>query len=1025
MLNALVKAAIDHARIVTVAAAVLLVAGGLTLRHAAYDVFPEFVPPQAEVQTEAPGLTAEQVEQLVTRPIEQAVAGAAGVDVVRSESYQGLSTVSVTFRDGADPYRARQIVSEALGEAAASLPAGSGPPKVSPLTSSTMDLLKIGLTSDTLDPMALRDLAQWTVRPRLLAAAGVARATVYGGQTRRIEIRVRPDQLARYNLGFDDVIAAARSATGIAGGGYIDTPEQRIVLEARGQVSTPAGIAAAPVADNAGVPVRLGDVAEVVEAAAPMDGDALIMGRPGVLISLSSQYGANTLEATRSVEAALAELEPALKARGATVRSDLHRPADFIDAALGGILEDLLIGAVLIAVVLFVFLRNPRAVAISFLSIPLSLLAAVIVMDRLGWTLNTMTLGGLAVALGVVVDDAVIDVENIVRRLRLAGPEAPAALTVLKASLEVRAPVIYATLVVALVLAPVLFLTGLQGAFFSPLAGAFILATLASLLVAMTVTPALGLLLLRGSRLPDEPRALTRIKTAQDRLLTRLSVRPRAAVIISALAMVLTVGGSALFNSELLPAFREGHFVVGVAARPGTSLAAIGRSGAAMSRDLMAIDGVQAIEMQAGRSQGGEDAFGTERAEFHVQLKPGLSGKAQDRIQADIQTALDGYPGFETEVLTFLGDRIGESLSGQTASLVVNVYGPDLDALDKAAADIRTVLETVPGATDVQLGAAPTTPTIRIDLDPVAVGRYGLTPQAVLEAVQAAWQGAVVAQAYRQDQAIDITVVTPPELRGRPEAVGDLLLRSATGALVPLKTLADVRLVDGRTVIAHNGGRALQTVTANPSPRDVVRVTRAAQAAIARDVRLPAGAYVEYAGTASGGAAARNQLLLNTGIALVGVVILLVLAFGNARAVLLILGSAPGALVGGVAAVALTGGSLSLGGLVGFVALFGIAARNAILLLSHTEHLVRFEGHPWTLDTVLAATRERTTPILMTALVTALGIVPLALQTGQAGREIQGPMAIVILGGLLTATATSLLVLPSLVWRFWRPRAEG
>ncbi|OGN50052.1 MAG: hypothetical protein A2352_09330 [Caulobacterales bacterium RIFOXYB1_FULL_67_16] len=331
----------------------------------------------------------------------------------------------------------------------------------------------------------------------------------------------------------------------------------------------------------------------------------------------------------------------------------------------------------------------------------------------------------------------------------------------------------------------------------------------------------------------------------------------------------------------------------------------------------------------------------------------------------------------------------------------------------------------MPGAADVQLGAAPSSPTVRIDLDPVAVGRYGLTPQEVLDTVQAAYQGAVAAQVYRQDRAIDITVVTPPALRAQPEAVGDLLLRSASGAVVPLRAVADVRLSEGRTVIAHNGGRAVQTVTANPAPRDVARVTRAAQAAIAKSVRLPAGAYVEFAGAAAGATAARSQLLVNTAMALVGVVVLLVLAFGGGRAAALVLGTAPGALVGGVVAVALTGASLSLGALVGFVALFGVAARNAILLLAHAEHLVRAEGRPWTFETVLTATRERTTPILMTALVTGLGIVPLALQTGQAGREIQGPMAVVILGGLITATATTLLILPALLWRYWRPRAAN
>ncbi|CAN5372191.1 efflux RND transporter permease subunit [soil metagenome] len=1020
MLNAIVAWSLDRARIILAFAALLLIYGGMTLSHASYDVFPEFVPAQAEVQTESPGLTAEQVEQLVTRPIEQAVAGAAGVETVRSDSTQGLSKVTVTFKSGADPYRSRQIVAEALGEAASGLPAGVGPPKVAPLTSSTMDLLKVGFTSDKLTPAELRDLVQWTVRPRLLSAPGVARATIYGGEIRRIEIRVRPADLALHDLSFDAVIAAARTATGVTGGGFIDTPEQRILIATQGQATTPAEVGAAQITTVDGVPVLLSDVADVVEGMTPLDGDALIMGRPGVLLALSSQYGANTLTATKGLEAALTELKPTLDAAGVTVNAGLHRPANFIEAALGGIVEDLLIGAALIAFVLFVFMRNIRAVLISFVSIPLSLLVAVIVLDRMGWTINTMTLGGLAVALGVVVDDAVIDVENIVRRLRIRDETEPTAVTILHASLEVRAPVIYATLVVALILSPVLFLHGIEGSFFSPLAAAFILATLASLAVAVVVTPALSLLLLARARLPEEPGPLVRLKTKHSGLLQRISARPRGALIVSIVAMIVSGAGFALFNTELLPAFREGHFVLAVAARPGASLAVMRTYGKAITRDLLAVPGIQSVEQEIGRAQGGEDTWGTETSEFHVELKPKLSGGEQDRIETRIQDILGSYPGLQTEVLTFLGDRIGESFSGQTASVVVSLYGADADTLDRMAGQADAVLKTVPGATDVKLRTPPSTPAVKITLDPVAVGRYGLSPAEVLDAVQTAYQGTTAAQVYRQDRALDIAVTTPPDLRAQPEAVGDLVIRSASGAVVPLRHVATVSLVDGRTVVSHDGGRAVSVVTANPAPKDVARVTRAAQAAIGR-IKLPAGVYVEYTGSAAGAASARNDLLLNVGVALIGVVVLLLLAFRSGRAVGLILGTAPGALVGGVIAVALTGGSLSLGSLVGFVALFGIASRNAILLISHTEHLVTHEGHDWSLETVIVAARERLTPILMTALVTGLGILPLALQTGQAGREIQGPMAIVILGGLVTSTLISLLVLPALIWRYWRP----
>ncbi len=1021
MLSAIVRWFLDRPWLVAVAALVLLIYGGLTLARAKFDVFPDFVPAQAEVQTEAPGLTAEQVEQLVTRPVEQAINGAAGVATVRSESIQGLSVVRVVFAEGSDPYRARQVVAEALGEVNGALPAGVAPPKVAPLTSSTMDLLKVGFTSSRLSPMALRDLVQWTVRPRLLAAAGVARATVYGGEVRRFEVRARPADLAARDLSLSDLVAAVKTATGVNGGGFIDTPEQRILIEARGQARSPADIAAAPITGEpqGGAPVHIGDVADVVDAPAPDVGEALIMGRPGVLISLSSQYGANTLEATHAVEAALAELKPALDAQGVKMEAGLHRPANFIATALSGIAEDLVIGAVLIALVLFVFMRDLRTVAVSFVSIPLSLLTAVIVLDAMGWTINTMTLGGLAVALGVVVDDAVIDVENIVRRLRARG-ERPAAEVVLAASLEVRAPVIYATLVVALILVPVLMLHGLQGSFFAPLAASFIVATVASLVVAVVVTPPLALLFLERADLHDEPCFLIRAKAWHEDLLAHVCGDPSLAMIGVIFATALTAGGLMLLNSELLPSFREGHFVLGVAGPPGTSLNVMRRYGQGITHDLLAIPGIATVEQQIGRAAGGEDTWGPERSEFHIELKPHLSANDQDRIQGAIHEALDAYPGLQTEVLTFLGDRVGESLSGETAALSVGIYGANLDILDKTAARIADVMEKVPGAVDVAVQTPPSTPVVRVDLNLPALARYGLTPAEALDAVQTAYQGADAAQVYEETRAIDIAVITAPELRQDPESVGDLLLRSRAGMVVPLKSVARVTLAEGRTSVSHEGGRQRQVVTANPAPKDAQRVTKAVRDAIAQQVKLPPGVYLVYAGTVAGTREAHRELAFNIAIALAAIVAVLLIAFGDGRAVALIIAAVPFALVGGVIAVALTGASLSLGSLVGFVTLFGVAARNAILLVSHLDHLIVAEGQDWSLATLARATRERVTPILMTALVTALGVLPLALQTGQAGREIQGPMAIVILGGLISSTLATLLLLPALIWRFGR-----
>jgi CzcA family heavy metal efflux pump len=1025
MLSAIVRWSLGRPKLVAAFAVLLLIYGAVVLRGAKFDVFPDFVPAQAEIQTEAPGLDAEQVEQLVTRVVEQSVNGTQGVTTVRSESIPGLSVVQVLFAEGTDPFRDRQVVAEAVAETASELPQGVKAPAVQPLTSSTMDLLKIGFTSSKLSPMELRTLVDTIVRPRLLATQGVAKATVFGGQIRRIEAAARPDDLAARGLAFSDLTNAVKASTGVSGGGFIDTEQQRVLITPRGQARTAAEIAAAPVPTTDGTTVRIGDVATVKDGPAPMSGDALIQGQPGVMVAMASQYGANTLKATQAVEATLAELQPALDAQGVVLTGGLHRPANFITTALGGIADDLMIGAVLIALVLFAFMRDLRTVLVSFVSIPLSLLAAVIVMDRMGWAINTMTLGGLAVALGVVVDDAVIDVENIVRRLRGAEAGDPPEETILHASVEVRAPVIYATLVLACTLLPVLLLHGLQGAFFSPLAAAFIIATMASLGVAIVVTPPLTLLLLRNARLHDEPWLLRRAKAWHDGVLERVCGWPWLAVGLAGLAAIAAAAGLLLFKSELLPSFKESHFVLSIAGPPGTSLGAMRTYGEAISKDLQAIPGVQSSEMQIGRSEGGEDIFGPETTEMHVELKSKLKAGDQDRVEKAIRDVLKDYPGLTTEVVTFLGDRISETFTGETAALAANIYGPDLDQLDAAADQVAAVIKTVPETKDVQEQAPPKTPVVRADLQFDEMARYGLSPADALDAIDAAYHGAAAAQIYDNARAVDIAVTTPSEMRQDPEAVGDLLLRSSTGVAVPLKRVAKVYLAEGRTSISHDGGLRRRVVTTNPDPEDVAKVTKAVEAAVSQKVKLPPGTYITYTGTAEGAAQAQRELMFNVAVAAGGIIALLLLAFSSGRTVMLILGSAPFALIGGVLAVAATGASLSLGSLVGFVTLFGIAARNAILLVSHAEHLVEAEDQAWTLQTVIRATRERVTPILMTALVTALGLLPLAIQTGQAGREIQGPMAIVILGGLVTSTLMSLFLLPALVWRFGRRPAAA
>jgi CzcA family heavy metal efflux pump len=1028
MLQSLVHFSLKYRRVVVALACLLLAYGVHVATQAKLDVFPNFVPPQVTVQTEAPGLAPEQVEVLVTRPVETAIAGLGNQESLRSESIQGLSIITMVFTEGTDVFLARQMLSEKLGELGSQLPAGVKPPKMSPLTSSTMDLLKIGLVCDKLSPMELRTFADWTLKPRLLAVPGVAKCSAFGGEVRQIQIQVQEERLLAHGLAVSDVLNAARLATGVRGAGFIETPNQRIVLQTEGQSLSAEQLGEVALANSTnGAVLRLKDVARVVEGAEPKFGDCLIQGRPGVLLTMSSQYGANTLEVTHALEAALDEMRPVFEQEGIKLYPRLHRPATFIETALVNIRHSLWLGAILVAVVLFLFLGHFRTAFISLTAIPLSLLAAVIMLDRLGVTLNTVTLGGLAIAIGEVVDDAIIDVENIFRRLKenqaLAVPR-PAFAVVLDASLEVRSAVVFATFIVAMVFIPVLTLTGLQGSFFAPLALSYLLAIFASLGVALTLTPALSLLFFaRGVREKREPRLQHWLKAHYRGLLVSVMQWPRTMIAIVAVLCIGAATRLPFLGGEFLPEFREGHFVLQVNATPGTSLPEMLRLGARISDALLADERIATVEQQVGRAEQGEDPWGPHRCEFHVDLKP-LSGEEEEKMAGAIRSILGKFPGIQSEVMTFLGDRIGETITGETAPVVVNVFGDDLDVLDAKAQQVATVLRGVPGAEDVQIKSPPGSPRVAVRLRPERLLPLGFRPVEVLDAVQTAYQGTVVAQSYRGNQVADVAVILDEPARRDPESVERLLLRNAQGLRVPLREVADVFATSGRHSILHDGGRRRQTITCNPAGRDVASFVAQASREIEAKVKLPHGTYVTFGGAAEAASAARRQLLTHSAIAAVGIILLLAVVLRRTRNVLLVLANVPFALVGGVMAVWLAGvfgeageGGLNLGSLVGFVTLFGITMRNSIMLISHYEHLVRWEGMDWNLDTALRGASERLVPILMTALVTGLGLLPLALGSGEAGREIEGPMAIVILGGLVTSTVLNLLLLPTLALR--------
>src|ERR1700704_1880725 len=1020
MLNAVVSFSIRFRGIVIALACALLGYGIFSLIRSPFDVFPDFAPPQVSVQTEAPGLSPEQVEVLVTQPVENAINGVPGIESLRSRSIQGLSDTTVVFRSGTDIYRDRQFVAERLSTVASALPTGVQAPLMTPLTSSTAWVMEVDFTSDSQSLMAVRAIADWTIKPRLLAVSGVAGVEIIGGEVRQLQFQFDPQRLIQYGVNVEDVIAAARQATGVRGGGFVDTPNQRIVLQTEGQSVTPAQLARTVLVHHNGTNVTLGDVARVQDAPAPQIGAASVRGKRGVSLIVDAAYGANTLQVTQGIDRALADLRPSLEAQGITIYPDVLRAADFIEVALHNVRDSLYIGAILVVVVLFLFLFNLRTAAISCTAIPLSLLAAVIALEKMGLSLNTLTLGGLSIALGEVVDDAVIDVENIYRRLRENRSSSnPRSLfqVVFDASIEVRRAVVYATFAVILVFFPVLTMSGLAGSLFGPLGIAYIWAILASLVVALTVTPALSLVMLGGRDLPpQEPPIIHWLKQGYRVLLLQVEKVPL--LLTSAVALLIVLGVGALFflTSSFLPELREGNITVHMTAVPGTSLEESLRLGDRLMQALVQIPSVQSVAQRAGRAALGTDTNGTHQSEIDVNMQ--AANGAQVKVTQDgIRRVLAQFPGAVLTSNSFLTERINETLSGYGAAVVVNIFGNNLDELDREAAQIARVLASVPGGSEVQVQSPPGMPEILIRLRKDDLARWGLDPLAVLDVVRTAYGTEVVGQTYEGNRVFDVSVVLASSSRPQVTEIGALPLRSPDGNFVTLSQLADIQESSGRYVVLHQGARRVQTITCNVRGRAVDSFVQEAQKRIS-GITLPASTYVEFSGTAAAQAQSRHDLLVNSLLAGLWVIFLLSVVMGNHRILLLVLLNLPFALVGGVLAALVTGGNLSLGSLVGFVTLFGITLRNSIMLISHYEHLVEVEGMVWGPDAALRGASERLAPILMTALVTGLGLLPLAVGSGDPCREIEGPMATVILGGLVTSTLLNLLVLPTLALRY-------
>jgi CzcA family heavy metal efflux pump len=1009
MLSWLVSISLRFRVVVMTLAVLLLVVGFQTAKRAPLDVFPEFAPPLVEIQTEAPGLSAEEVESLVTMPIENALNGTSWLTTLRSKSVLGLSSVVLVFEQNADVMKARQLVQERLAAETRNLPTVARPPVIMPPLSSMSRVLKIGMSSKTLSQQDLSVLATWTIRPKLMAIPGVANVAIWGQRDRQFHVTVDPDRLRATGVTLDAVSRAAADATSLDTGGWIETPNNRLPVRHRPAVQNIDELGRSIVPGTA---LRIRDVAEVGIGSPPPIGDAVINDGPGLLLIIEKQPWGNTLDVTRQVEAALEALKPGLA--DVEIDSTIFRPATFIERALVNLGHALLIGCLLVVIILIVFLYDWRTALISLAAIPLSLVAAALVLYWRGGTINTMVLAGLVIALGAVVDDAIIDVENIVRRLRLnklaGNPESRFAV-VLHASLEVRSAVVSASVIVILVFLPVFMMDGVAGSFFRPLALAYVLAILASLLVALTITPAMSLLLI-GGRHREQDSPLARIlKNGYRRVLPAMVARPAWAIGIVIVAFATSGFAASRMGEEFLPNFLETDFLMHWVEKPGTSLDASRRITVQASKELRAIPGVRNFGAHIGRAEVADEVVGPNFTELWISIDPDIDYAS---TVAKIQEVVDGYPGLYRDVLTYLKERIKEVLTGASGSIVVRIYGPDLATLRDKAHEVEKAMAGVAGVSNLKVESQVLVAQVEVRLRPEAVEQFGLTSGQVRRQVTTLLRGTRAGEVYQDQKRFSVMVIGNEEMRTDITSLRRIPIETQSGGSVPLGDVAEVSVVAAPNEIKREGSSRRIDVTCNANAdRDLGAVARDVETKV-RAISFPREYHPEFLGEYKARAESSRRLYALAGITLLGIMLLLYVDLQSVRLMLLVLLTLPFALVGGVYATLIAGGVLSLGSLVGFVTVLGIAARNGIMLVSHYRHLQEQEGVPFGIPLVLQGAEERLVPILMTALATGLALMPLIAGGLKPGQEIEYPLAIVILGGLATSTILNLFVLPPL-----------
>ncbi len=1027
----------------------MMAVGMVVLPSSRLDVFPEFAPPRVIVQTIALGLSSPDVEELVTVPLEQALNGVDDLDILRSKSSPQLSSIELIFERGTDLIEARQLVQERMTAVSATLPTWAAPPVMLAPASATSRAVKIGMSSDDGSLIQMSMTAYWTVRARLLQVPGVANVTLWGERLQMLQVQVRPDAMAQRNVSLNQVMETTAEAVDsglllhdegsiIGPGGIIETPNQRLNVRSVLPIVTPADLAQVPIEtapppgtageeaeDASAAPppvVRLGDVADVVEGHQPLLGDGAVNDELGLMLIVEKLPWADTVELTRDVEEVVKTLEPSLP----SIRFDatMFQQENFIQTAIDNLGDAILLGFLLVVLILFLFLFEWRVALISLLTIPLSITATLLVLYAQDQTINTMTLAGLVIALGALVDDAIIDVENIVRRLRqhrLSGSGVSTAKVILDASLEVRSPIVYATLIIVAASLPVFLLEGLTGAFFQPLALAYTLAILASLVVALTVTPALTLVLLRNAPIERrESPIVRRLQRGYTGLLSKIIRRPgrvyagTGALLLLALAVVPTLG------QALLPHFKERDFLMHWVAQPGTSSTEMQRITLAASEDLMAIPGIRNFTAHLGQAFQGDEPYGINFGENWISIDPHVD---YDETIAAIDDVVADYPGLFRDRKTYLDERTKEVVAGGSDPIVIRLFGPDLHTLGEQAQEMEDLLGGIDGVVNEHIDLHTDVPQLEVTVDLARAAQYGLKPGDVRRAAAVMVASEEVGDIFRGNRAYDVVVWSVPAARDSVPDIENLLIDTPAGTRIRLSDVATVALAPSPNSIDREDGSRHLDILADVDGVDIGTVGDALEDRL-EEHSFPRGYHVELLGEFDEQQAAQTRLFTTGAVALAIIFLLLQVSLGSWRPAMLSFVTLPLALVGGVLAAFATGGILSIGSLVGFFTVFGIAARNGILLISHAQHLEREEGETFGPALVLRAAQERLAPILMTSLATGLALVPLVVFGERPGQEIEHPLAVVILGGLFTSTLLSLFVIPSLYLRFGKSRRE-